>query len=211
VDHHGRRLAAGSTTVQVEGALPGIQHLLADLVGPDEIAAEASVAALAGEGEAAVRALRELLGSADPDQRWWALRALAAFPDPPVQVFIECLGDRQAEVRSAAALALAEHPDPRSLPALVKLLGDEDDLAALLAVRAVARLGESAIPSLINAFESAPQKGQIHMLRAFAELRDPRSIGLLMRALDGTSALMQYWAQQALQRLGMDMVYLRPD
>jgi HEAT repeat protein len=191
--------------------LSRIQYLLADLVGPDDTAAEASVAALAGEGEAAVPALLELLGSADPDQRWWALRALAAFPDPPVQVFVESLGDRQADVRSAAALALAEHPDPRSLPGLVKLLSDEDDLAALLGVRALARLGESAVPALINAFENAPPKGQIHVLRAFAELRDPRTIGLLMRALDGNSAVMQFWAQQALQRLGLDMVYLRPD
>jgi hypothetical protein len=44
-----------------------------------------------------------------------------------------------------------------------------------------------------------------------ADLGDHRSIPLLLSAQGGDSAVMQYWAQVGLERLGLNMVYLSPD
>ena len=159
----------------------------------------------------AAAALLELQRSADVDHRWWAVRALAAMERTQTAWFLASLEDPAPEVRSAAALALSAHPDAAAIGPLVRLLNDQDNVAAVMAVQAVVRIGAEAVPYLLEAFEEAPRRGQIQILRALAELRDPRAIRLMLSAQGQDSAVMQYWAQEGLERLGLNMVYLRPD
>lgn len=190
--------------------MASITDLVADLASGDETAAETAVAALAQRGEAAAEVL-EMLGSTDVEHRWWAVRSLAALPAPRIEWFIEALGDDEAEVRAAAALALAAHPHEGSAAALVSALSDQDNLVAVMAVHALSKMGEAAVPPLLDAYASAVPRGRIHIMRALAELRDPRSIRLMMDSLEEDSAALQYWAQEGLERLGLNMVYLKPD
>ena len=65
--------------------MPVIDELLADLTSGDETRAENAVPGLVELGENAIPALRDLLDSADADQRWWALRTLAQSPQPQTE------------------------------------------------------------------------------------------------------------------------------
>jgi len=191
--------------------LPSIDELVADLISRDESAAEAAVSGLAEGGASAAQAMLHLLGSADAEHRWWAVRALAAMPAPPTDWFVRALGDAEAEVRAAAALALAAHPDEAAAASLVPALCDEDSLVAVLAVNALVKIGGAAVPMLLESFVEAPRRGQIQIMRALAELRDPRAIKLMLASLERDSAALQYWAQEGLERQGLNMVYLKPD
>jgi hypothetical protein len=48
------------------------------------------------------------------------------------------------------------------------------------------------------------------VLRTLAEIRDHRAIPVLMKSMNEESAVLQYWAQTGLERLGLDMVYIKP-
>jgi HEAT repeat protein len=80
-----------------------------------------------------------------------------------------------------------------------------------MAVHALSKLGEEAVQPLLDAYTSAVPRGRIHIMRALAELRDSRAIRLMMDSLEGESAALQYWAQEGLERLGLNMVYMKPD
>jgi len=188
-----------------------INDLVADLTGQDESAAEAAAHELAKLGKAGSEAVLGLLGSEHTEHRWWAVRTMAAMANPPTDHLLRALVDPEAEVRAAAALALAAHPDESAAAPLARALEDEDNVVAVLAVSALTKLGGAAVPMLIEAFDSATPRGKIQIMRALAELRDPRSIKLMMTAQETHSAALHYWAQAGLERLGLDMVYMRPD
>jgi HEAT repeat protein len=185
--------------------------LLADLVSGDESAAEAAVTMLAQHGAAILPRLSEMLQSADTEGRWWAVRTLAAMSEPRKDWLRRALADSEPEVRAAAALALAAHPDESAASGLVQRLGDEDSVVAVLAVGALVKLGSPVVPLLLDAFQSANKRGRTHIMRALAEMRDARAIKLMMKSLDEESSTLRYWANEGLERLGLDMVYLRPE
>ena len=191
--------------------MPSVYELVADLVSRDDTAAEAAVSRLAEQGEAAAPAILSLLCSADAEHRWWAVRTLAAMRDPRIDWLLRALGDSDAEVRAAAVLALAAHPDEAGTASLVRTLSDEDNLVAVLAVNALVKIGDVATPLLSEAFDGVTRRGRIQTMRALAELRDSRGIKLMMTAMDEDSAALQYWAQQGLERPGLNMVYMKPD
>ena len=113
--------------------------------------------------------------------------------------------------RNPAALAIAAHPDAMACPGLVECLNDEDNVVAVLAVNALESIGSPAIPALMEAYERATPRARIHLMRAMAQIRDPRAIALMMKAMGQDSAAAQYWAQQGLEMLGLNMVYLGPN
>lgn len=188
-----------------------IEQALGELLSGEDARAEAAARLLAGMMPEAFPSVMRLLQSDEPEHRWWGVRTLAETEDARSEWFLESLKDANAEVRAAAALALAAHPGDGAILALVQALSDEDSITAVLAVNALIKLGNLAVPALVSAYDDAPRRGQIHILRALAELRDPRAIQLLLRAQGEDSAIAQYWAQQGLEKLGMNMVYLRPD
>ncbi len=186
------------------------QSLLADLISGNEDRAEAAARRLAEAGEAVLPGLEPLLHSEVPDQRWWAVRTVAQMKAPRLDWLIEALADKSSDVRAAAALGLSAHPVEQAAPALVMALQDEDSIVAVLAVNALATLGQAAVPALLEAFPASNRRGRIQIMRALAELRDHRAIPLMMKVIEEESAMLRYWAEEGLNRLGLDMVYIKP-
>lgn len=194
-----------------------LENLLEDLASGDETRAEAAVPHLLELGETAIPALKDLSRSPDADARWWALRVLAGSPHCRAEELVPFLEDPAPEVRQCAALGLAGKPDESAVPPLVRALGDGDSMMASLAVNALVKVGSAAVPSLIEAVKPRPateenkaQSQRIHALRALAEIRDHRAIPVMMQVMQEDSALLQHWAQEGLERLGLDMVYIKP-
>jgi HEAT repeat protein len=161
-------------------------------------------------GEEAFPALLDLTRSPDADQRWWALRVLAQSPHSRTEWLVPFLNDPAPEVRQCAALGLAARPDESAIQPLIRALSDEDSMLGNLAVNALVRTGSAAVPSLIEVVKDAPQSARIHALRALADIRDQRAIPVMMQVMGEDSALLQHWAKEGLERLGLNMVYIKP-
>jgi len=193
-----------------------LDGLLADLLSGDESRAEAAVPSLAALGDLVRPALLDLAHSADVDHRWWAVRTLAETPQTLTEDLLPFLSDSAPEVRQAAALALSAHPDERAIPALIRALHDEDSMLGSLAGNALVQIGAASVPALLDVLNEAlalterSRSVRILALRALSELKDHRAIPALLKARDEESALMQYWAGEGLERLGLNMVYIKP-
>lgn len=202
---HRARRAPGPAALQIS-----MHELLAELTSGDDTRAEKSIPAIVDLGMAAIPTLLELTRAEEVDSRWWAVRALAASPHTRTENLIPLLSDSASEVRAAAALALCNHPDESAIPALINTLSDEDSLTAGLAGNALVKIGNPSVPSLLTVMSEAPTGIRIIVLRALSEIRDHRAIPVMMKSLSEESAVLQYWAQEGLQRLGLDMVYGKP-
>jgi len=188
-----------------------LDELLADLTSGDEVRAENAVPGLVELGEQAFPALRDLLDSADVDQRWWGLRTLAQSPLARTEWLLPLLSDSAAEVRQAAALGLCSHPDETAIKPLVYALSDADSMVSDLARNALVTIGKPAVPSLLEVPKDAQQRARINALRALAEIKDYSTIPTLMAALEEDSVMLQHWAEEGLERLGLNMIYLKPE
>lgn len=194
-----------------------LQKLLGELASGDDQRAEAAVAGLAEHGTDAIPVLKEMLSqgkstqASDIDQRWWVLRALAEIPDPRVPpLLVSALEDEDAGVRQCAALGARKQPDARAVPALIRMLSDEDHLCADLASDALATIGSPAVPALIEVLQNGHQAARLEAVRALATIGDQRAIPALFSVLDEESALMEYWATEGLERMGVGMNFFKP-
>lgn len=187
-----------------------MNDLLAELSSGDDERAERAIPAIVSLGTAVVPALLALAHTANADARWWAVRALAASPHTRTSDLVPFLSDSTPELRAAAALALSQHPGEEALAALTHTLADSDPLTAGLAANALVKIGSAAVPNLIEIAKEGPAAMRILALRALSELRDHRAIPVMMKCIQEDSAVLQYWAQLGLERLGLDMVYIKP-
>ena len=211
MDRHGRGPAADPAALQIVSPLRDLQALLAELTGSDETAAEAAALILAQAGDAVLPTLAKLVESPDANHRWWAVRTLAAMPEPRMDWLRRSLDDPHPEVRAAGALAFIAHPDPSAIEALIAIVGDEDSVVSAVALSALVALGSSVVPSLLEAFGGSSHRGRIQIMRALREIRDPRAINLMMKTIGEGSAAAQYWAREGIEALGLDMVYMKPE
>ena len=188
------------------------EELLADLASGDDVRAERSVDEVARLGEDILPRLLELAHSADEDVRWWAVRALAASPHARAADWIPFLSDASPAVRSVVALALAEHPHESAVLPLTAALRDQDNLTAGLAGTALEKIGSPSVAALLEVMNDPRMEMRVRCLamRALAGIRDHRAIPVMMNALSEESAVLQYWAQEGLERLGLNMVYGKP-
>lgn len=190
--------------------MSSLKDLLGDLTSGDETRAEKAVTRLVELGAEAIPALRDLTQSSDVDHRWWALRSLAQSSHARAEWLVPFLRDPAREVRQCAALGLAIKPEESAIQPLIKALSDEDSMVGNLAVNALVKIGSKAVPALIDVVKSAPQSARIYALRALAETRDHRAIPVMMSVMEEDSVLLQHWAKEGLDRLGLDMVYIKP-
>ena len=188
-----------------------LAEAMARLLSGDEGQAEAAAACLPSLGAEALILLTSLTSSTDPETRWWATRALSGFADPAAVIEVLArLSDPDPSVRQCAAIGLRLRPSTASFPALARALFDDDALVARLAADALAAAGPEAIPQLLSALHSGSRRARLEAARALAGMRHHSAIPALFAALEDPSPLVQHWAEQGLEALGMGMVYFSP-
>ncbi len=178
----------------------------------DDQRAEELVAML---GTDALPHLQARLSDPDAEVRWWAVRALAALQGHP-HTLAKMLDDADDQVRACAALALALHspiPPPEPvIEALIAHLADPSPRVGDGCALALARMGPAASPALVRALEENPHNAVVRFraARALASVATPEAVPALVRALEDESSLVQYYAQDALERLGVGLVLFKP-
>jgi HEAT repeat protein len=185
--------------------------LMAELNSGSEIRAEAAALDLAANGSNSLPTIRELLLDPNPEFRWWATRSLAGIHDPQVSPLLrQALGDSDIGVRQCAALALRYQPDTGAISELIQTLKDRDPLLARLSADALIAVGDEAVPALIEIVQSDHQSARVEAIRALGEIGDTRAIPVLFNALDDYSALIVYWAEEGLDKMGIGMTFFKP-
>ncbi len=202
-----------------------VQKQVISAADPDELLArlfdprvadeqrEGAAQAIAALGEAALPPLHDALQSDDAERRWWAARALAAIGgEQAITWLIEALADPDPDVRACAAMGLGALGAPQAIRPLTRLLADESAYVGRIAGNALIHIGPPAVPALIQALHSPSAAARAGAARALIPLADHAhdAIPALFAALDDESALVSYYAEEALERMGVGMVLLKP-
>jgi HEAT repeat protein len=192
--------------------MEGFSDLLDELSCGEDERAEAALSHLTAWGSVAVEPLRERLFNPEPEVRWWAVRGLAEVHDERVpELLVSALADPDKGVRWCAGLALREHPSEKAAPVLVGMLSDEDALTRRLAGDALVAIGSPIVPLLLDALQKGEHIVRLEAVRALAKIGDERAIPALFEALDDGSALTEYWASEGLEKMGVGMVFYKPE
>ncbi len=191
--------------------MDGNVDLLDDLSCGDDVRAEEALSKLGVWGPELVEPLRERLDNPEPEVRWWAVRALAEINDERVPgLLVKALADPDQGVSWCAGLALRNHPATEAIPSLLVHLSDADALTRRLAGDALVATGSPAVPALLDVLQAGVHPARLEAIRALARIGDERAIPVLFAALDDSSALIEYWANEGLERMGVGMVFYRP-
>jgi HEAT repeat protein len=144
--HNDRNLAAASNAIREIHDTIKMAYKSAD---PE--VRQAAGEALVNIGNATKSALINLLGDKDPQVRYKAAYSLGAIRIPTaVAALIATLHDKDPEVRQAAGEALEQIGKPGE-SALIKMLGEKDLQARLMAVSTLREMGTAAaVPALIE-------------------------------------------------------------
>jgi Uri superfamily endonuclease len=186
-------------------------ELLRTLASGNDEGREAAALALRRYGKIAIQPLAAMLGSQDVDARWWAARALAEVDgDESVVLLIDALSDCEPDVRACAALALGRLKDGGAAPSLAARLADESAFVASIAADALSMIGEPAVSALAEMLGDGDTHVRLLAVRSLGRIKSQRAIGPLFGVLEDSSYLVRYYAQEALEALGVGMVFLTP-
>ncbi len=191
-----------------------LKTLLDELTSGDEPRAEAAAVQFVSLGNPALYALAALLASPDADTRWWALRSISEFESPRTpNLLLLGLEDADPQVQACAALALRKHPAMRAIPQLIGLLGNQDQLLSRLGRDALVAVGTLATQELIRVVEDLqqPYHARLDGVRALAEIGDTDAIGTLFKVFQEEAGMLQYWAEEGLERMGIGMVFFNSE
>jgi HEAT repeat protein len=188
-----------------------LTYLSAELTSGDDERAEIAAKHLANHGKEALYALRPLLSDPNPDTRWWVVRTLGELSSyTPSPLLIGALGDENLSVRQCAALAIQHQPDSTAIPALIACMYDPNSLLARLSANALVAIGPPAVPALLKLLEDGPLPTRLEATRALALIGDQRAVPALFNAFNEDSPLMEYWANEGLDRMGIGMAFFEP-
>jgi len=182
----------------------------------DDVRTEEAALAVGGLGDAALPALRDLLAGTDSDRRWWAVRTLAAVGTAAArELLIAVLEDPDPAVRACAAQGLGELRAEEAVAGLVRRMADSSPLVSRVAADGLARIGSPAVPALIAALQAGEVLARAGAARALSIIRPPEAIAdeyirALYAALDDPSAIVTYYAEEALEQMGVGLVLFRP-
>ena len=186
--------------------------ILADLFSGDDNRAARAVTRLTPDH---APILIEHFAHPDADRRWWAVCGLAHLAQhnhvEAVMYLITAAADPHPDVRVIALHALGQTRAPEAVVPLLFALSDPSAFLARIASDALMAIGPAAVPGLLRALANDAQAAvRVNAARALAHLADPSSIPALFRALNDESALVQYWAEEGLERMGAGQVYFQP-
>ena len=188
-----------------------ITKIASDFANGSDKIAEETARDLARLASGDLEVFKQLLQDQRTDVRWWAVRSLAEIESPEITpLLITSLDDADVSVRQCAALALQKHPDQRAISALIEMLKSTDQLLSRLAGDALVASGGDAVTELLEVMQEDHPAARIQAARALALIGDTRAIPELFNALEGDSALLEYWAGEGLEKMGVGMVFFTP-
>ena len=186
--------------------------LLSQLSCGDDEQAEQALSHLSALGPEAVGALEKRLSHPEAEVRWWAVRALCEVHDERVpELLVQALADPDKSVRWCAGLALRIRPSPQASLALIGMLAEREALTRRLAGDALVAIGSQVVPQLLGAMQQGDQLVRLEAIRALAKIGDQQAIPVLFEALEDSSALIEYWASEGLEKMGVGMVFFKPE
>ena len=145
------RRAAGGALGKL--GVKGLSPRLAEFLRKDPEGTFQYLEALGLQADAeALGAILPTLGIADENHRRAAVSSLRFFKEAAARDAVEkALADPSWQVRLAAAESLEKMADPRCVPALVRVLHDENPTVISVTIRVICVLGDdSAVPPLIE-------------------------------------------------------------
>ncbi len=86
-------------------------------------------------------------------------------------------------------------------------MGHEDRLLARLAGNALIATGSQAAHLSVDTLENGHAAAQIEAARSLALIGDPSAIPALFKAWQDGSAMIQYWAEEGFERMGVGMQF----
>lgn len=183
------------------------QQLAQAIRDDDDEAAENAVYGLLPEDEPW---LLDMAASADPNRRWWAVRALAFCGSAAcVPAVSAALGDADSSVRAVGVLALA-HLHARVpeaiqplLPSMAALLADEDGSTRQIATDALAMCGDDAVDALADVLDGGPESARSRATTALRKIGTMKAAGILFRYLNDPNYLVSSYAYEALDEMGL--------
>jgi HEAT repeat protein len=188
-----------------------LQVFLDCVAAGDDARTERAALALSHAGDAVLPPLRDLLADADPDRRWWAARALAAVGTLAAQEqLVTVLADPDPDVRACAAQGLGDLRAGEAVAGLVRCLADAAPLVSRVAADSLARIGSPAVPALIAALQAEETLVRAGAARALSIVRPEEAVTALCAALDDPCAIVTYYAEEALERMGVGLVLFYP-
>ena len=136
--------------------------------------------------------------SGKPEDLLLAARALGAMAGPPERMRT-MLANPDVEVRRAALISAARRPNPELLDVMIEALFVPE--LAFEARRAVAALGDSAVPALQRLLDGDRGEGaQALAARALAHIASPRAVEVLLTLVRGDDLQLRQLGLEGLAR-----------
>lgn len=186
-----------------------LDDLLAAIAEEDDEAAEAAIIELTLVNGTGKEPLLELCTSPDPDQRWWAVRGLAALAEvdeinraSTTPALVNALSDPDDAVRCVAALALGQLQAASAIPSLMLLLSDPSGWVRGAAADALALMGEAAVPALGEALQDEREGVRVRAAYSLRKICSPKSARWLFPALNDPNPIVHTYAYETLDQLG---------
>ncbi len=123
---------------------------------------------------------------------------------------IEFVNGSDDETRAAAIYALRTRSTADAVTALITVLANPDTFLARTACDSLIHIGKVATSNLIEALKDQNIQTRGLAARALAHIKDQSSIPALFNALDDESMMVQYWADEALEKMGVGQIYFKP-
>ena len=127
-----------------------------------------------------------------------------------VEPLLSVLSDPDPDMRACAALSLGRVGEGQAAPTLTVLLTDESAFVASIAADALAMIGQPAVEPLAKMLAEESSHARLLAVRALGHIGTQNAIAPLFGALQDPSYLVRYYAQEALEALGVGMVFLKP-
>jgi HEAT repeat protein len=186
-------------------------RLIEQLFSGDELQAEEAALALGLIGELSLDQLRPYFETSDPDRRWWIVRTISLLRSSTAhQALIDFLNDLDADVRACAAFSLGELRVEAAIKPLAERLKDDSVFVSAMASDALARIGRESVPALIECLRRGQPLERVRATKALLAILDPSSIPALIAALDDESPVVEHYASEALTRLGVGSILIKP-
>lgn len=134
----------------------------------------------------------------------------SALADFSLDDLLAALDNQDSAVRACAMYALGRRQDGRAIAALAACLSDRTSFLARTAGDALTQIGKAAVPTLQEVLSGDNSQARGLAARALAYIKDPSSIPALFKALEDESAVVQHWANEALDRMGVGQIYFKP-